>query len=68
MKGVKTRRADTNILAVQFDKLRETGHIHTGEAQFCSNPECGAVVSHLTKLIGEEDDDKKVIIIMSSSP
>ena len=64
----KTRRADTNVLAVKFNTLQEAGHIHTGEAQFCSNPECGAVVSHLTKLIGEEDDDKKVIMIMSSSP
>ncbi|XP_003382887.1 PREDICTED: circularly permutated Ras protein 1-like [Amphimedon queenslandica] len=59
-KGVKTRRADTNILAVQFNQLREAGHIHTGDAQFCSNPNCGAVVSHLTKLIGEEDAEKRV--------
>uniref|UniRef100_A0A1X7VU90 Uncharacterized protein n=1 Tax=Amphimedon queenslandica TaxID=400682 RepID=A0A1X7VU90_AMPQE len=58
--GFKTRRADTNVLAVKFNTLQEAGHIHTGDAQFCSNPNCGAVVSHLTKLIGEEDAEKRV--------
>ena len=26
----------------------------------CSNQECGAIVSHLTKLEGEEDENNKV--------
>ena len=58
--GIRTRRPDTNILIVKFNTLRETGHLHTGDAQFCSNPDCGSIVSHLTKLVGEEDDEKKV--------
>ena len=58
--GVRTRRTDTNILAVKFNTLAEAGNFHTGDAEFCSNPECGAIVSHLTKLEG--DDDKKVML------
>ena len=56
----RTRRQDTNIMAVQFNTLTEPGHMHTGDAQFCSNEKCGAIVSHLSKLEDAEDEDTKV--------
>ncbi len=59
--GVRTRRTDTNILSVKFNSLAEAGNLHTGDAEICSNDGCGAIVSHLTKLDGNEDDIKKVI-------
>ena len=49
------RATDTNVLAVQFSSLSEPSQWHTGDAQFCSNTKCAAIVSHLTKLEGEED-------------
>ena len=52
----RARRQDTNILAVKFSTLAEPGHIHTGDAQVCSNKKCGAIVSHLSTILGEDDD------------
>ena len=60
--GVRTRRTDTNILAVKFNSLAQPGNLHTGDAEVCSNKECGAIVSHLTKLEGEEDQMDKVCV------
>ena len=58
--GYRTRKTDTNILAVKFDSLAEQGNLHTGDAQFCSNPSCSSIISHLSKLQGEEHDMEKV--------
>lgn len=63
-RGVRTRRTDTNILAVKFNSLAEPGNFHTGDAEICSNKECEAIVSHLTTLKGEKDDMNKVHVHM----
>ena len=56
----RARRQDTNVLAVQFSTLAQPGHIHTGDAEFCSNGKCGAIVSHLSTIVGQ--DENKVCI------
>ena len=58
------RSTDTNVLAVQFHTLIEPSNMHTGDAHFCSNAKCGAIVSHLTKLERAEEDSKVEMIII----
>ena len=57
------RATDTNVISVQFGSLAEPSQWHTGDALFCSNKKCAAVVSHLTKLEGEDD-----IKVLSTCP
>ncbi|XP_063970885.1 circularly permutated Ras protein 1-like isoform X1 [Lytechinus pictus] len=45
----KIRRADTNIVAVKFDKLVQAENTMTGSPVFCSS-NCGAAMSHLSKI------------------
>lgn len=42
------RRADPNIIALQFNKLLMPKIYHTGDPFVCSNGECTAVLSHLS--------------------
>eukprot|EP00057_Strongylocentrotus_purpuratus_P022756 XP_011677230.1 PREDICTED: circularly permutated Ras protein 1 isoform X3 [Strongylocentrotus purpuratus] len=44
----KIRRADTNIVAVKFDKLVQAESPVTGSPVFCGS--CGAAMSHLSKI------------------
>ena len=54
------RRADTNIFAVKFKTLAESTSIHTGDAVLCSNPQCTAVLSYLSKLTKNTGKEEKV--------
>ena len=57
--GHHVRRADTNILTVRFDKLKEPSLMHTGDAVICGH--CPAVFSHLSVITnrnGEQSDDE----------
>ena len=36
-RGRRTRQADTNVLAVKFNKLTDPSNIHTGDAVVCGN-------------------------------
>lgn len=57
-RGRHTRQADTNVLAVKFNKLTDPSNIHTGDAVVCSNAHCTAILSHLSKLSDHEDPQK----------
>ena len=56
--GHHFRQADTNVLTVQFDKLKEPSHMHTGDAIVCT--QCQAVLSHLSHLVEKPDDASKL--------
>ena len=60
--GIRTRRADTNVIAILFNTILEPKDVHTGDPVICENPKCEAVLSHLSKL---EYDKKKVISYMA---
>ena len=49
--------ADTNVLAIKFDMLQNTANMQTGAPIRCSNPVCGAVLSHLSVLQPVAADD-----------
>ncbi len=50
------RRADTNVIAIKFDKLTGPSNMHTGDPVYCSNEGCQAVLSHMAKLTQQEND------------
>ncbi|XP_065898859.1 circularly permutated Ras protein 1-like [Dysidea avara] len=49
-RGRTARQADTNVIAVKFNTLTEPSHMHTGDAVVCSNKDCTAILSHMSKL------------------
>lgn len=57
-RGRRTRQADTNVLAVKFNKLTDPSNIHTGDAVVCGNAQCTAILSHLSKISDNEDAEK----------
>jgi len=50
----KWRRADTNVIAVKFDRLTAPSNMHTGDMVKCTN--CEAMLSHISKLSDEGED------------
>ncbi|XP_033741232.1 circularly permutated Ras protein 1-like [Pecten maximus] len=54
--GRRERRADTNIVSINFQTLVTPSNMHTGDAVYCDN--CQAILSHLCKL--EDRGDVKV--------
>ena len=46
--GITVRRADPNIIALQFNKLLEPKDVHTGDPVFCGNTKCAAALSYLS--------------------
>ena len=60
IKGRTTRQADTNIIAVKFNTLTEPSHMHTGDAVVCSNKDCTAILSHLSRLKENTETGAKV--------
>ncbi|XP_060063644.1 circularly permutated Ras protein 1-like [Ylistrum balloti] len=55
-KGRRERRADTNIVSIDFQTLVTPSDMHTGDAVYCNN--CQAILSHLCKL--EDQGEVKV--------
>lgn len=45
---ITVRRADPNIIALQFNKLLEPKDVHTGDPVFCGNTKCTAALSYLS--------------------
>ncbi|XP_069130895.1 circularly permutated Ras protein 1-like [Argopecten irradians] len=54
--GRRERRADTNIVSINFQTLVTPSNMHTGDAVYCEN--CQAILSHLCKL--EDQGEAKV--------
>ncbi|XP_021354035.1 circularly permutated Ras protein 1-like [Mizuhopecten yessoensis] len=54
--GRRERRADTNIVSINFQTLVTPSNMHTGDAVYCDS--CQAILSHLCKL--EDSGDAKV--------
>ena len=52
----KVRKADTNIIAVKFDKLIATNEMAAGEPKSCKN--CGAFMSYLSPNNVARDEEK----------
>ena len=52
----KVRKADTNIIAVKFDKLIATNEMAAGEPKSCKN--CGAFMSYLSPNNVVRDEEK----------
>lgn len=61
VKGKTTRQADTNVIAVKFNTLTEPSHMHTGDAVVCSNEDCTAILSHLSRLKENTETGAKVM-------
>jgi len=59
-RGRTARQADTNVIAVKFNTLTEPSHMHTGDAVVCSNKDCTAILSHLSKLKQNTETGAKV--------
>ena len=62
VKGKITRQADTNVIAFKFNALTEPSYMHTGDAIVCSNKDCMAILSHLSKLKKNAETGAKVIL------
>ena len=67
IKGRTTRQADTNVIAVKFNTLTEPSHMHTGDAVVCSNKDCMAILSHLSRLKQNTETGTKVIHLNCSN-
>ncbi|KAK3802743.1 hypothetical protein RRG08_012258 [Elysia crispata] len=48
----KFRKADTNVMSVNFDTLLSPGNMYAGDPVPC--PKCSAILSHISKAEGEE--------------
>ena len=59
-RGVKSRQVDPNVVAVTFDTLSGPSGVHTGDVVVCTNHQCTAVLSHLSKLTGESTTGQMV--------
>lgn len=60
-KGMQhVRRADTNIVGIQFSILKKSCGLHTGDAVICNNRNCTAALSHLSKLSPLPGREEKV--------
>ena len=46
--GITVRRADPNVIALQFNKLLEPKDVHTGDPVFCGKTNCSAALSFLS--------------------
>ena len=65
-RGVRSRQVDTNVVAVTFDTLTGPAGVHTGDVVVCINEDCTAVLSHLSKVTGEQESDQKVCKICAT--
>ncbi|KAI6654191.1 Circularly permutated Ras protein 1-like [Oopsacas minuta] len=54
----KIRKADTNVLSINFRTLKEPSDVFTGEAELCTN--CRSVFSHLSVLTCSGEDSDKI--------
>ena len=62
-RGVVSRQVDTNVVAITFNTLVNAANVHAGDVVVCSNQNCTAVLSHLSKVTaaeGESVPGKKV--------
>ncbi|XP_022293240.2 circularly permutated Ras protein 1-like isoform X1 [Crassostrea virginica] len=55
-KGKRHRRADTNIISIDFQKIIAPSNMHTGDPVHCSS--CDVILSSISKIATK--DDKKV--------
>ena len=44
---------------MKFNTLVEPSDVHTGDSVVCSNPNCTAILSHLSSLKDHKDPDKE---------
>lgn len=51
---------DTNVVAITFNTLVNAANVHAGDVVLCSNANCTAVLSHISKVTAEGGDTKKV--------
>ena len=49
------------MIAVKFNALTEPSHMHTGDAVVCSNEDCTAILSHLSRLKENTETGAKVM-------
>ena len=47
----RARRADTNVLCVKYNKLTQPSNVHAGDVVTCSNVNCTAVLSYVSKVV-----------------
>ncbi|XP_063403864.1 uncharacterized protein LOC134687468 isoform X2 [Mytilus trossulus] len=50
--GKRERRADTNVVCINFSKLIAPGHMFTGDPVYCKD--CKAILSHVSKVTKAE--------------
>lgn len=51
------RKADTNVVSVNFGTLLSPGHMHAGDPVFCSS--CQAILSCISQIDGEDENKVK---------
>jgi len=54
----KWRRADTNVVAIKFDRLTSPSNMHTGDPVICTG--CQAMLSHISQLTRDGDNDVRI--------
>ncbi|XP_076077752.1 circularly permutated Ras protein 1-like [Mytilus galloprovincialis] len=54
--GRRERRADTNVVSINFSKLIAPGHMFTGDPSYCQD--CKAILSHVSKIT--KDNEQQV--------
>ena len=64
--GIRARKMDTNVVAVRFDNLARPSCVHTGDVVYCCKEECGAVLSHLSKITKLSDNEKVHIRVITA--
>ena len=58
---IHTRRADTNVISLQFSRLQEKVNVHTGDPVVCKNSDCTAILSHLSRISDEGESKVRIL-------
>lgn len=53
IKGRRERRADTNVISINFSNLVTPGHMFTGDPVYCAD--CKSLLSNISKINKDED-------------
>jgi len=65
VQGRRERRADTNVVSIDFSKLIAPSHMFTGDPVYCQ--QCKAILSHISKITKQDEQQVRYLTEMSMS-
>jgi hypothetical protein len=64
--GRRERRADTNVVSIDFSKLIAPSHMFTGDPVYCQ--QCKAILSHISKITKRDEKSEYKLQTGASGP